>query len=400
MPSQSAALPEQQEHFIRSVLDGIREFSQTEIEIRRHRLQLQWLQPPFVVAVVAPDYTPVPFESKDDVIQRVKAYTQQTLTKQAYSAYCTLDSGNNIVLLLALGKTGTKHSELDTLFLNLHKKLVRSFGLDLFIGAGNVQNAAADIHFSYAEAKQMLGYKYQYGSRGVILAANTVPYRHAAALSNPIAFDRVVGCFTDGNLGKLAVRLDELIEEIRARPNVSGTSIRRTLAALVIHILNIASDSDQNVEGVLDGRDPYHWILAQNNTPVIREWILELCSRLMTQRQSREEKIETDIIRRAKAYISENIGNAGLTLQTVSDAIGLTAPYFSQLFSRETGQGVNAYITGLRMEFAARLLTSSDLKVDAIAAQTGFSSASYFNLVFKKNFGTTPTQYRKKIKTS
>jgi two-component system response regulator YesN len=87
-------------------------------------------------------------------------------------------------------------------------------------------------------------------------------------------------------------------------------------------------------------------------------------------------------------------------LQTVSDAMGLTAPYFSQLFSRETGQGVNAYITGLRMEFAGRLLSSSDLKVDDIAAQTGFSSASYFNLVFKKTFGMTPTQYRKKTQTS
>ena len=400
MPSQNAALPEQQEHFIRSVLDGIREFSQAEIEIRQNKLQLQWLQPPFVVAVVAPDYTPVPFESKDEVIQRVKAYTQQTLAKQGYSAYCQLDSRNNLVLLLTLENSETKHSELDTLFLNLRKKLLHFFGLDLFISIGNVQNAATDIHISYAEANQMLYYKYQYGSRGVILAANIAPYRHAAALSNTVAFDRVVGCFTDGNLGKLAVRLDELIEEIRARPNVSGTSIRRTLAALVIHILNIASDSDQNAEAVLDGRDPYHWILVQSTTPVIREWILELCSRLIAQRQSREEKIETEVIRRAKTFIAENISNGDLSLQTVSEEIGLTAPYFSQLFSRETGQGVNAYITGQRMEFAGRLLTSSDLKVDDIAAQTGFSSANYFNLVFKKNFGITPTQYRKKTQTS
>ena len=400
MPGQFGALPEQQEHFIRSVLEGIRELSQCEMEIRQSRLQLQWLQPPFVVAVVAPDYSPVSFENKDEVIQRVKVYTQQALARQGYSAYCLLNSANNIVLLLALEKSGTKHSALDALFLNLRKKLLRSFGLDLFISIGNVQNAATDIHISYAEANQMLYYKYQYGSRGVILAANIAPYRHAAALSNTVAFDRVVGCFTDGNLGKLAIRLDEMIEEIRNRPNVSGTSIRRTLAALVIRLLNIASDSDQNAEAVLEGRDPYHWILAQNDTPVIREWILALCSRLMEQRQSREEKIETEVIRRAKAFIDENIGNGDLSLQTISDAMGLTAPYFSQLFSRETGQGVSTYITGLRMEFAGRLLASSDLKVDDIAAQAGFSSASYFNLVFKKNFGMTPTQYRKKTKKS
>ena len=161
MPSQSLSLPEQQEHFIRSVLEGIREFSQSEIEIRRSRLQLQWLQPPFVVAVVAPDYSPISFENKDEVIQRVKVYIQQALAKQGYSAYCTLNSANNIVLLLALEKNKAKHSVLDTFFLNLRKRLLQTFGLDLFISVGNVLNAATDIHISYAEANQMLYYKYQ-----------------------------------------------------------------------------------------------------------------------------------------------------------------------------------------------------------------------------------------------
>lgn len=396
MHNHHSALPEQQSHFIRSVLEGIREFSQAELETRLNRLQLSWLRPPFVVAVVAPDYTPVCFENKDDIIQQVKVYIQQAVAKQGYSAYCTVDAGNNIVLLLSLKDCEITDSTLDTLFFNLRKKLQQVFGLDLFISAGNVQKAATDIPVSHAEAKQMLAYKYQYSARGVILAANMIPYRHAAALSNTIAFDRVVGCFTDGNLGKLAVRLDELIEEIRSRPHVSRTGLQRTLAALVIHILNIASDSDQNAEAILKGRDPYHWILSQNNTPVIREWILQLCTQLIAQRQTQEENIELEIIRTAKAFIDENLGNAALSLQTVSDAVGLTAPYFSQLFSRETGKGVSAYITGLRMEFAGRLLTATSLKVDAIAAQAGFSSASYFNLVFKKTFGMTPTQYRKK----
>lgn len=391
---------EQRDHYVHSVLDGIREVTQEEMEIRQKRLQLQWLKPPFVVAVVAPEYAPLPYEQKDDTIQGFKSAVLRFFCKEGYPTYGITDSRNNVAVLISLHGKDVGESDIDSLFLEVHEKLSRKFGLDLFIGIGNIQRNAADIRFSHAEAYQMLGYKYQYGARGVISASNVVSYRHAAALSNTVAFDRVVGCFTDGNIGKLAVRLDEMIEEIRYKPNVSGTSIRRTLAELLIHILNIASDADQNVEEILSGRDPYRWILAQNNTPVIREWILEICSQLIQKRQTREEHIEKDIIRRAKVYIMENIGNAELTLQSVSAAVGLTAPYFSLIFSKETGEGVNAFVTRMRMEAAGRLLTTTELKVDLIAAQLGFSSASYFNQVFKKTCGITPTEYRKKFAES
>ena len=397
MAEQLQVTQEQCDHYVHSVLDGIREFSQEEMEIRQERLQLQWLQPPFVVAAVAPDYGPLSYVQKDDAIQSIKICVCQHLLQKGYEAYCITDSRNNIVALVSLQDKNVSESDIDGLFMEVHEKLMQQFGLDLFVGIGNIQQNAVDIRFSHAEANQMLGYKYQYGARGVISASNVISYRHAAALSNTVAFDRVVGCFTDGNIGKLAVRLDEMIEEIRSRPNVSGTSIRRTLAELVIHILNIASDSDQNVEEILSGRDPYHWILAQNNTPVIREWILEVCSQLILNRKTKEEYIEKDIIRRAKAYIMENIGNADLTLQSISTAVGLTAPYFSQIFSKETEEGVNAFVTRMRMEAAGKLLTTTDLKVDLVAAQLGFSSASYFNQVFKKNYGVTPTEYRKKF---
>ncbi|MFM1945706.1 MAG: Helix-turn-helix domain [Verrucomicrobiota bacterium] len=48
----------------------------------------------------------------------------------------------------------------------------------------------------------------------------------------------------------------------------------------------------------------------------------------------------------------------------------------------------------LRLELAARLLTSTDLKVSAIARRAGFSQLAVFCSYFKRHHQKTPTQWR------
>jgi len=43
---------------------------------------------------------------------------------------------------------------------------------------------------------------------------------------------------------------------------------------------------------------------------------------------------------------------------------------------------------------AKELLANSDMSLVNVAAESGFSSQSYFNAVFKKHYGVTPLAYR------
>ena len=45
----------------------------------------------------------------------------------------------------------------------------------------------------------------------------------------------------------------------------------------------------------------------------------------------------------------------------------------------------------------SRLLVSSESSILDIAAESGFDNLSYFNRMFKKRFGMTPREYRKKF---
>ncbi len=57
---------------------------------------------------------------------------------------------------------------------------------------------------------------------------------------------------------------------------------------------------------------------------------------------------------------------------------------------------VNEYLTRLKLTKAKELLVNTDKSIEKIAAECGFSSANYFGLIFKKEIGLSPLNYRKK----
>lgn len=92
-------------------------------------------------------------------------------------------------------------------------------------------------------------------------------------------------------------------------------------------------------------------------------------------------------------YIDENCGN-DITLPDVSNTFGFNPSYFSRVFKSAVGMGYSDYLNFVRIHKAEILLKESDLSIVNIAVNTGFSSASYFNKVFKRIKNCSPTQYR------
>jgi AraC-like DNA-binding protein len=82
-------------------------------------------------------------------------------------------------------------------------------------------------------------------------------------------------------------------------------------------------------------------------------------------------------------------------VEDVAEHINRSRSYLMRRFKAETGMQVNAYITDCKMSEACDLLMYSHTPLSEISVYLGFSSQSYFQNVFKKQFGMTPMQYRK-----
>ena len=56
------------------------------------------------------------------------------------------------------------------------------------------------------------------------------------------------------------------------------------------------------------------------------------------------------------------------------------------------------YINSQRVDRAAVLLATTDRSIAAVTAAVGILDVNYFTKIFKKQLGTTPTQYRREKK--
>ena len=99
-------------------------------------------------------------------------------------------------------------------------------------------------------------------------------------------------------------------------------------------------------------------------------------------------------LQRAQQYIDEHIDES-LRQEDVAQHLGMGLSTFSRFFSETSGMSFPAYVRVRRLNKAAALLAQSSRPVTEIAAETGFSTASYLILCFRKQYGVTPAQFRK-----
>jgi AraC-like DNA-binding protein len=89
-----------------------------------------------------------------------------------------------------------------------------------------------------------------------------------------------------------------------------------------------------------------------------------------------------------------------VTLPKVADLLSVTPNLLSETINKRNKQSFPDYINSLRIRDARVLLSdaaNNNLKIAAIAYETGFNSISVFNAAFKKHSGVTPSAYRKQF---
>lgn len=84
-----------------------------------------------------------------------------------------------------------------------------------------------------------------------------------------------------------------------------------------------------------------------------------------------------------------------LTLEQLSTHCGLNPQYLSTLYRQETGQTITQHIKFLRILAAQALLRDTPLSIAQIAQQVGYEDPRYFNRVFQKTIGKSPSSFRR-----
>ncbi len=111
-------------------------------------------------------------------------------------------------------------------------------------------------------------------------------------------------------------------------------------------------------------------------------------------RDSRSANQYTVMNHQARQYNAEHFPAPELSLQEVADWGSLCPSHFSSVFSRETGETFKEYLPEMRINRAKELLRTTNLKSFEISLQVGYNDPHYFSLVFKKQAGLSPKEFR------
>ncbi|HEY6258021.1 MAG TPA: helix-turn-helix transcriptional regulator, partial [Xanthobacteraceae bacterium] len=101
-------------------------------------------------------------------------------------------------------------------------------------------------------------------------------------------------------------------------------------------------------------------------------------------------------LRAIKADIAAHVGDEGLSVTETAKRHRVTPRYLHMLFEAE-GKTFSDYVIEQRLARAYRILTDArfaDRAISAIAFEVGFGNLSYFNRVFRRRYGATPSEVR------
>lgn len=117
--------------------------------------------------------------------------------------------------------------------------------------------------------------------------------------------------------------------------------------------------------------------------------------RVGDMRKSDEGDRYEDRLRQIDNYIYNNYDQP-ISMKDLSEKLYLSNGYLSRFFKKNYGMSFAGYLTNVRTLHAADDLLYSDEPITRIAYNNGFTSAALFNKVFKKVYGQTPSEFRKR----
>lgn len=88
-------------------------------------------------------------------------------------------------------------------------------------------------------------------------------------------------------------------------------------------------------------------------------------------------------------------GAGPLTIDDVARHVGASRTVLTRAFATTVGHGIHEEILKVRLREAQRLLAETELKLDAVARQSGFEHPQHLCRVFRQKLGLTPGDHRR-----
>ncbi|MFT4144706.1 MAG: response regulator [Mobilitalea sp.] len=132
------------------------------------------------------------------------------------------------------------------------------------------------------------------------------------------------------------------------------------------------------------------------NIDHLQEALEEMIDYIIDLRKDEISSSIRDVVKNAIKYIDQNYFE-DLSLASLAEQFNVESSYFSKIFRQETGDNLMLYIAKKRMNKCVEYMADAKISLTEIAFMVGYDDYSYFNRVFRKMMGSSPSEYRNEL---
>lgn len=208
---------------------------------------------------------------------------------------------------------------------------------------------------------------------------------------------------------------------IRAEDKHAYASVNDLVLQNVIYCpdrLKLNVDWAGNIPGFLNAGGEPHWRLSSSGMAQVRQTISQLeqesqkgdpvanqmsellfAQLVMTLKRHRyatdnpSATTQEALLDKLIALLAGSL-NKSFVLEKFCEQEQCSARALRQQFRTQTGMTINHYLRQLRICHAQYLLQHTELMVSEVAMRCGFEDSNYFSVVFNREVGMTPVQWR------
>lgn len=122
--------------------------------------------------------------------------------------------------------------------------------------------------------------------------------------------------------------------------------------------------------------------------------VMTLLAEYLTQ-TNRAFTYNKELPKMIKDYLNRNYSSR-ITLDVLAKKFGYCNVTLTKCFKKEFGTTIMQYLSDIRLDKAAEMITKTLTPFKQIATDCGFSDQNYFSKAFTKRFGCSPSEYKKK----
>lgn len=271
----------------------------------------------------------------------------------------------------------------------------RVMDLTISAGVGYVCENPYEIRFSYRSAQNALDYRFVLGTGKAIYIDDVEPdnsirlqfeEQEERAMLNSIKISSEEEIETI--IGNLFSKMEDLLLPFK--------QYKIYIMEIITPILKLVQAYNLDIEDIFGKNfDCYGFLGEFNSIHEVKKWLVQKAIKVNVY--IKRERINSSmlLIEKAKQYIKDNYADFDVSVEKLCSELHVSPTYFSTIFKRETGMNFVNYLTIVRLEEAIKLLNTTDDKTYIIAEKVGYPEANYFSYVFKKQFGVSPSKYRK-----